>query len=941
MYEYVQNNQIADLTSYMNANNYKNRFLDASIAQSTYQGKIWAVPVTNVSVCMVFYDKDIFAKYNLSVPTTIREMEAVCDTLKANGITPFSLANLTQWTGSMYFMFFATRHGGVQPFINGVDGSGSLTDPAFIYAGDKIQEWVNKGYFLPGFNGLDWDSGQARAPLYRGETAMLIMGSWFIGQAQSESPEFYQRMVMFQFPRDEQGSGNPNTVIGTVGDNFFEEEKRENKGVNVDNEARIKELISKMTLKEKVSQLSHSSVAIPHLGIPEYNWWNECLHGVARAGVATVFPQAIALAATFDDGLVREVADAISDEARAKYNEAVKRGNRSQYWGLTFWTPNINIFRDPRWGRGQESYGEDPFLTSRIGVAFVQGLQGDDGENMKAAACAKHFAVHSGPEKLRHTFDAVVSKKDLFETYLPAFKALVDAGVESVMGAYNRTFGEPCCGSEYLLKGILRGKWGFKGHVVSDCWAIRDFHEFHKVTKTPEESAAMALNAGCDLNCGCTYPMLTLSCKEGLTSEEAIDTALARLLRTRLKLGMFDPPEKSKYGKLGHSVINCEKHRQLALKAAEKSIVLLKNDKGLLPLGNSARRITLVGPSAANPLALFGNYYGISPKFVTFLEGLGAKIQDKYAISLEYRPGCLQYRENCHSQFGSQTGFFTGAETDLIIAVMGLDGCIEGEESDSIASDSNGDRDTIELPPWQLEYLYLLKDYGKPVILVLTGGSPIAIPPDIADAVIFAWYPGEQGGKAVADIIFGDVIPSGKLPITFPASTGQLPPFEDYSMKGRTYRYMTEKPLYPFGFGLSYTSFRFDSIALSPDEISTEEILAGEISSGSSVKATVQFTNTGKRDADEVVQIYISKDERGVDDPQCSLRDFRRVFIQAGKSATVEFALPAAAFETVNAEGESVLVKGPYSVIASDAAPTPVSVEKGAPSPVSAKIMVK
>ena len=698
----------------------------------------------------------------------------------------------------------------------------------------------------------------------------------------------------------------------------------------MDYSAKIKDLISQMTLKEKVSQLSHASAAIPRLGIPEYNWWNECLHGVARAGVATVFPQAIALAATFDDDFVKEVAQAISDEGRAKYNEAIKRGNRGQYWGLTFWTPNINIFRDPRWGRGQETYGEDPCLTSRIGVAFVQGLQGDDPENMKAAACAKHFAVHSGPEKLRHSFDAIVSKKDLFETYLPAFKALVDAGVESVMGAYNRTLGEPCCGSNFLLKDILRGRWAFKGHVVSDCWAIRDFHEHHKITSTPEESAAMALNAGCDLNCGCTYPMLTLSHEKGLVSEETIDTALARLLHTRFKLGMFDPPEKSPYAKLGHSVINCEKHQQLALKAAEKSIVLLKNDKGILPLDDSAKRITLVGPSAANPLTLFGNYYGISPNFVTFLEGLGTKLRDKYAINIEYRPGCLQYRENNQAQFGSQTGFFTGANTDLIIAVMGLDGSIEGEESDTIASDSNGDRDNIELPPWQLDYLKILKDSGKPVILVLTGGSPIAIPPDIADAIIFAWYPGEKGGKALADIIFGDVVPSGKLPLTFPASTSQLPPFEDYSMKNRTYRYMTEKPLYPFGFGLSYTSFRFDSISLS----------AAEVSAGASIKANVQISNTGKQDADEVVQIYISKDERGKDDPLYSLRDFRRVFIPAGKNITVEFDIPAAAFEMVNSEGEFVLNKGLYTVIAADASPTPVSVEKGAPAPVSAKIQL-
>jgi beta-glucosidase len=695
----------------------------------------------------------------------------------------------------------------------------------------------------------------------------------------------------------------------------------------MDREAKIKEIISKMTLEEKVSQLSYTSAAVERLGIPEYNWWNECLHGVARAGVATVFPQAIALAASFDDSLVEEIADAISTEARAKYNEAIKQGNRGQYWGLTFWTPNINIFRDPRWGRGQETYGEDPCLTSRIGTAFVKGLQGGDPENLKTAACAKHYAVHSGPEKDRHTFNAVVSKKDLFETYLPAFKALVDANVESVMGAYNRTLDEPCCASNYLLKEILRGRWGFKGHVVSDCWAIRDFHQYHKITKTPEESAALALNNGCDLNCGCTYPMLTVACKKGMVSEEAIDAALARLLRTRFKLGMFDPPESGKYGKIGRDVINCEKHRQLALKAAEKSIVLLKNDDNLLPLDSSPKKIAIVGPAAANAHALFGNYYGVSSRFVTILEGLAEKVKDKFGINLEYRQGCLMYSDisSSHAIYGE------AIVNDVVIAVMGLDGAIEGEEGDAIASDSNGDRDAIELPEWQLKYLKALRAAGKKVVLVLTGGSPIAFPEDLADAVIFAWYPGELGGKAVADIIFGDTVPSGKLPITFPASTEQLPPYEEYSMKGRTYRYMTEKPQYPFGFGLSYTTFRFDSITLSESQHSADCF----------VKASVKLSNTGKRDADEVVQIYVSKDGRGENDPIASLRDFRRVHIKAGASVTVDFELARAAFETINNEGGAECLPGSYTVIAADAAPVAVAAEKGAPSYVSAKINYK
>jgi beta-glucosidase len=695
----------------------------------------------------------------------------------------------------------------------------------------------------------------------------------------------------------------------------------------MDREAKIKELISKMTLEEKVSQLSHQSAAVERLGIPEYNWWNECLHGVARAGVATVFPQAIALAATFDDDLVKQVMDAVSDEARAKNNEAIKQGNRGQYWGLTFWTPNINIFRDPRWGRGQETYGEDPYLTARMGIAVVRGLQGNDPENLKLAACAKHYAVHSGPEKDRHTFNAIVSKKDLWETYLPAFKALVDAGVESVMGAYNRTLDEACCASNLLLKDILRGRWGFKGHVVSDCWAIRDFHQYHKITSTPEESAALALNAGCDLNCGCTYPMLTVARKKGMVSEEAIDTALTRLLRTRFKLGMFDPPGSGKYGKLGRKVISCEKHKQLALKSAEKSIVLLKNDNNLLPLDSSPKVITVAGPAAANAHTLFGNYYGVSPRFVTILEGLADKVKDAFGINLNYRQGCLMYGDINKSN----VVYGEANTTDIVIAVMGLDGAIEGEEGDAIASDSNGDRTAIELPPWQLKFLKAVRAAGKKIVLVLTGGSPIAFPEELADAVIFAWYPGELGGKAVADIIFGDTVPSGKLPITFPASTDQLPPYEDYSMKGRTYRYMTEKPQYPFGFGLSYTTFRFDSIKLS-------DVPSG---AGYVVKASVTLSNIGKRDADNVVQIYVSKDKRAENDPVVSLRDFRRVHIKAGKSVTVDFELPRSAFETVNNEGVSEYLPGSYTVIAADAAPVPVAKEKGAPAFVSANFILK
>lgn len=678
-----------------------------------------------------------------------------------------------------------------------------------------------------------------------------------------------------------------------------------------------------MTLEEKVSQLTYTSPAIPRLGIPEYNWWNEGLHGVARAGVATVFPQAIGLAAIFDEKVVQKVATAIAYEARVKYLEAQKEGNSGQYWGLTFWTPNINIFRDPRWGRGQETYGEDPYLTSRIGLAFVRGLQGEDPENrLKTAACAKHFAVHSGPESQRHTFDAQVSKKDLFETYLPAFKTLVENGVEAVMGAYNRTLGEPCCGSEYLLKKILRETWHFKGHVVSDCWAIKDFHENHKVTAGPAESAALALNNGCDLNCGCTFPYLTESYRLGLVTEGAINTALSRLLRTRFKLGLFDPPERDPYKYSG--IVNCEEHRALAREAALQSIVLLKNEGKLLPLDNKPKKILLVGPGAANIHTLLGNYYGISPRLVTILEGLAEKTRNKYGITLDYRQGCLQYEGNHPSnvQFGSAN------EPDVIIAVFGLDGALEGEEGDAIASDSNGDREYIELPPGQLTYLQKLKAAGKPIILILTGGSPIAFPEDLADAVLFVWYPGEQGGIAAADIIFGDSSPSGKLPITFPASTAQLPPFQDYAMRGRTYRYMRDQPLYPFGFGLTYTTFRFESLKLTRDPKTGE------------VECIVDVRNIGDRHAWEVIQLYVSRDARTEEEPIASLRAFLRDYIPTGGVLEARIVLPASAFETVTAEGESVLIPGSYTVYAGEAAPLPVAEERGAAKPISAKVLI-
>jgi beta-glucosidase len=703
--------------------------------------------------------------------------------------------------------------------------------------------------------------------------------------------------------------------------------KKSTDKIRQEREKEIEELISHMTIEEKVSQMLHDSPAIPRIGLPAYNWWSECLHGVARAGNATVFPQAIGLAATFDPELAEKEADAISDEARAKYNEALKTGDRSQYHGLTFWTPNINIFRDPRWGRGQETYGEDPFLTGCMGKAVVRGLQGNDPDNLKVAACAKHFAVHSGPEKDRHLFNAEPTKKDLWETYLPAFKVLVDAGVEAVMGAYNRVYGEPCCGSSFLLKEVLRKKWGFSGHIVSDCWAVRDFHETHKVTKSPVESAALAINNGCNLNCGCTYTAAVEAVKSGLIDEKTIDDALHHLLITRAKLGMFDSAEDNKWASLGEKDVDTAAHRTLAKQTAAESIVLLKNKNGLLPLSNKPKHILCIGPTAANIQVLLGNYYGLNSRLVTILEGLVNKSTEMNGISVDYTLGCSMYAPNTND--GWTVGMAEAA--DVVIACFGLDNAMEGEEGESVASECKGDRMHIELPQWQLDYLKAIHDRGTPVVLVLTGGAPIAFPYDIADAILFAWYPGEEGGNAVADCIFGKTIPSGHLPVTFPKATADLPPYEDYRMKNRTYRYSEKEPLFPFGFGLSYTEFIFSTVTVSEKTIHT----------GMSLTVLVTVQNTGSIDADEVVQLYITKKNRNTDDPRCSLRRFSRIHIKQGESVQVPFTLSDTDFTSINEQGESVLVPGLYTLTAGECAPVMDCRKLGASSPVTAEISVQ
>lgn len=689
-------------------------------------------------------------------------------------------------------------------------------------------------------------------------------------------------------------------------------------------DVRIRDLISRLTLEEKVNQLKYDADGIPRLGIHPYNWWNECLHGVARAGRATVFPQAIGLAATFDTNLIHRVATAISDEARAKFALAQDAGMYERYRGLTFWTPNINIFRDPRWGRGQETYGEDPFLTGRIGTVFVKALQGDHHVYLKTAACAKHFAVHSGPESLRHEFDALVSDKDLWETYLPAFRDLVDAGVESVMGAYNRTNGEPCCGSEALLVEILRNRWGFEGHVVSDCWALVDFHQSHLVTATPEESAALALRTGTDLNCGSVYgSSLLAALQQGLIGEDAVDTSLYRLLRTRFRLGLFDPPDRNPYTRISPDVIQCDAHLALAREAAQKSIVLLKNEDQCLPLSKDQRFVYVSGPMAADIHPLLGNYYGVSPNLVTILEGIISKLSP--TATVQYRPGALPYQPNLNP-----IDWYSGiaAEADVTIAVVGLNNMLEGEEGAALASAVKGDRDEIGLPAHQLDLLRKLRANASKLVVVVTGGSPIAMPEvhEMADALLFVWYPGEQGGHAVADVLFGDAEPGGKLPVTFPMSVDQLPPYEDYAMAGRTYRYMTATPLYPFGFGLQYTRFAYSDLQLSRTEIA----------SGDPVEARVRITNTGERASEEVVQLYLTDHDATVPVPLYALKGFQRVRLAPGESQEVAFSVTPEMMAMVNSLGESVLEPGDFLVTIGGACPHPRAEALGSPSPVSA-----
>lgn len=671
-------------------------------------------------------------------------------------------------------------------------------------------------------------------------------------------------------------------------------------------EERVADLVGRMTLKEKCEQLLHGTPAIERLGVPEYDWWNECLHGVARAGKATVFPQAIGLAATFDPALAERVARVISVEARAKHHAAASDGRRMRYQGLTFWTPNINIFRDPRWGRGQETYGEDPCLTALMGCAFVRGLQGERADGgLDVAACAKHFAVHSGPEADRHHFDAVAGEKDMWETYLPAFEALVEAGVEAVMGAYNRVNGEPACGSQRLLVEILRGRWGFEGHVVSDCWAIRDFHEHHGVTANAVESIAMAMKAGCDLNCGCVYEGLLPAVQRGAITEAEVDVAVTRVMRTRFRLGMFDGEASWSERAEPIEVVSQEAHRDLAREAAARSFVLLKNEGGLLPIRRDLKKILVCGPGAVSVDALLGNYHGSSSRLTTIFEGIVGGADPRTVV--EYRPAVLFDRANDNNMDWVSS---EARKADVVVAVLGMSPLTEGEEGDALASEHLGDRERVELPEHQMAFVRKLADAGTPFVVLLTGGAAITCPElhDLATAVMHVWYSGEAGGEAVAEVLFGGSAPTGRMPVSTPMRTEDLPAFDDYAMAGRTYRYAEGALQYPFGFGLTYTRFEYESVT-------------AEVEPGGDLECVVRVRNVGEVAGEEMVQVYLAHEEAVAGQPRCWLGGVARVCVGVGETVEARVRVGRRWLATVDDAGVRAVRAGRYRVYAGGCSP--------------------
>ncbi len=707
------------------------------------------------------------------------------------------------------------------------------------------------------------------------------------------------------------------------------------KDPNLSAEARAKDLLGSLSLQEKAQLMEHTSPAIERLGIPAFNWWNEALHGIGRNGTATVYPITMGLAATWDDALVERAFLAASDEARAKNNIARQSGRIRQYQCLSFWTPNINIFRDPRWGRGQETYGEDPYLTTKMGLAVVRGLQGaqgnegieygSKGQYRKLLACAKHFAVHSGPEYNRHSFNLeLLPERDLWETYMPAFKALVQEGdVQEVMCAYHRFDGEPCCGNSRLLNDILRKEWGFKGLVTSDCWAINDFFNpsNHGTSDSKESAIATAVIAGTDVECGGTYRSLTDAVAQGKITEEKIDESLLRLLKARFELGDFDSEDLVPWKKIGPEVIANEEHHQIALDAARKSIVLLQNKQNILPLSKTAK-VAVIGPNANDSVMMWGNYNGFPRHTVTILEGIKQKgnvVGSMKACDLVENMGRQSRRrgnEGPARDYGHDDALQVKTEdatnttdkdvldcvkdADVVVFVGGISPRLEGEEMRvTLPGFRGGDRTSIELPQIQRNMLKMLHDAGKKVVFVNCSGSAMALVPETTtcDAIVQAWYGGEAGGEALADVLYGDCNPTGRLPITFYRSTDQLPDYENYEMKGRTYRYMKEAPLWYFGYGLSYTSVQYGAPAYKNNVVS------------------VSLTNTGKRETEELVQVYLNK-VGDTDGPRATLRAYKRVTVPAGKTVQAEIPLPRTSFEWWNTNTNTMNVSaGTFNVM--------------------------
>lgn len=678
---------------------------------------------------------------------------------------------------------------------------------------------------------------------------------------------------------------------------------------------KAKALVAQMTVEEKISQLLYAAPAIERLGIKEHNWWNEAAHGVARSGTATVFPHTIALAATFDPELIQTVADVISTEGRIKYNKHVAHNDFDIFKGLTYWAPNINIFRDPRWGRGQETFGEDPYLSATLGTAFIKGIQGE-GEFLKASACSKHFAVHSGPEKQRHEFDAVATMKDMHETYLPAFRETVKAGVTGVMGAYNRTNGAPCCAHEYLLRDVLRNTWGFDGYVVSDCGAIKDIYKHHHYTDTPAEAAAVALKAGCDLNCGTVYQSLVDAYEEDLVTEEDITAAAEHLFTIRYRLGEFE--DQRPYADLPYSLLDCKAHQELNEKAAEDCIVLLKNDNHFLPISaKTEQKIAVIGPNVLSHSALYGNYNGYASEYITAADGIRRVFTE---ADVRVEQGCTLVKEQRNYGGGFRNmisdGVAAAEEADLTVLVLGLNCTVEGEETGvDDAYSTSGDKNHLYLPDTQRKLAEAVCDVCDNVIVVLMCGSSIDLGEKVrnhAKAILHAWYPGARGGLALARILAGEATPGGKLPVTLYYGDHPLPAFTDYTMQGRTYRFIKGEALYPFGYGLSYTTFAYADATCAKNADGT-------------VTVTAQITNTGSRTATEKAQLYATLKDSHLETPHYQLCGIRAVELAPGESKTVTFTVSPCWLKAYNEKGEAVDPDGGITLFVGGHQPDAVS----------------